>query len=357
MPAAPRSVGPMRRGVTLLELLVVLALAGILAGFALPAARRLGDAIAADRAAQAVVAAHRIARFTAIMRSRRTLLDVRADSLTVRAIQGADTVSLWVRPGPEAHRRHAGGAVAPAGFRAHRDCRWAYRMPRFSSAGVPSSGASSFHGSAASGSNAADRHARHHSSLARSLQPVLPDLVQQGGARDPQKERRLPPVATGVPERTRNVPPFGVREGIRVARDRRGQSRRGARTRPLTARLRSSSAASKPGAASDSAPSAASPVSNTVIPAARSGSENARRRSGSALITSRCREGMLRKVLARRRSAIRAASTGSPESETAAQSWLSGRSTHRHAGDGARRPPFFFNLPPLGSWTETGGRG
>ena len=80
----------------------------MLAGFALPAARRLGDAIATDRAAQAIVAAHRIARFTAIMRSRRTLLDVRADSLTVRAIQGADTVSLWVRPG----RRSEGVALA-----------------------------------------------------------------------------------------------------------------------------------------------------------------------------------------------------------------------------------------------------
>ena len=106
----------MRRGVTLLELLVVLALAGILAGFALPAARRLGDAIAADRAAQAIVAAHRIARFTAIMRSRRTLLDVRADSLTVRAIQGMDTVSLWARPGPEGHSVTLSGPSRPLAF-------------------------------------------------------------------------------------------------------------------------------------------------------------------------------------------------------------------------------------------------
>jgi prepilin-type N-terminal cleavage/methylation domain-containing protein len=93
----------MRRGITLLELAVVLALAGILAGFALPAARRFGDAIAADQAAQAVVAGHRIARFTAIMRSRRTLLSVRADSLVVRALDGADTVTLWVHQGPSAH--------------------------------------------------------------------------------------------------------------------------------------------------------------------------------------------------------------------------------------------------------------
>ena len=106
----------MRRGLSLLELLVVLALAGILAGFALPAARRFGDAIAADHAAQAIVAAHRVARFTAIMRSRRTLLDVRADSLTVRAIQGADTVSLWVRPGPGAQRVALTGPSRPLAF-------------------------------------------------------------------------------------------------------------------------------------------------------------------------------------------------------------------------------------------------
>jgi prepilin-type N-terminal cleavage/methylation domain-containing protein len=106
----------MRRGVTLLELVVVLALAGILAGFALPAARRWGAVIATDRSAQAVVAAHRVARFTAIMRSRRTLLDVRAESLTVRAVQGADTVTLWVHPGPQAHGVTLSGPARPLVF-------------------------------------------------------------------------------------------------------------------------------------------------------------------------------------------------------------------------------------------------
>src|SRR5688572_26534691 len=106
----------MRRGITLLVLVVVLALAGILARLALRAARRLGSAIATDRAAQAVVAGHRVARFTAIMRSRRTLLQVRADSLTVRAIQGADTVTLWVRPGPEAHGVTLSGPSRPLVF-------------------------------------------------------------------------------------------------------------------------------------------------------------------------------------------------------------------------------------------------
>lgn len=93
----------MPRGVTLLELLVVLALAGVLAGVALPAARRLHDAIVTERAAQAIVAAHRVARFTAIMRGRRTLLDVRADSLIVRATEATDTLTRWLHQGPAAH--------------------------------------------------------------------------------------------------------------------------------------------------------------------------------------------------------------------------------------------------------------
>jgi prepilin-type N-terminal cleavage/methylation domain-containing protein len=93
----------MRRGITLLELAVVLAVAGVLVSIALPASRRLLDAIAADHAAQAIVAGHRIARFSAITRSCRTLLAVRSDSLTVRAVRGADTVTLWVRPGPAGH--------------------------------------------------------------------------------------------------------------------------------------------------------------------------------------------------------------------------------------------------------------
>jgi len=106
----------MRRGVTLLELAVVLALVGVLAGLALPAARRFADAIAAEHAARSIVAAHRVARFTAIMRSRRTLLTVGADSLTVRAVQGTDTVTLWVHQGPAAHAVALTGPSYALGF-------------------------------------------------------------------------------------------------------------------------------------------------------------------------------------------------------------------------------------------------
>ncbi len=92
----------MRRGITLVELVLVLALLSILAGFGLPAAGRLRDAVAADRAAQAIVGAHRVARFSAILRNRRTLVVVRPESLAVRALGGADTLTLWVREGPAA---------------------------------------------------------------------------------------------------------------------------------------------------------------------------------------------------------------------------------------------------------------
>ena len=92
----------MRRGITLVELVVVLALVAVFAGLAFPAAWRAYDAIVAERAAQAVVAAHRVARFSAIMRNRRTLLNVAPESLMVRAIEGADTITLWRRQGPAA---------------------------------------------------------------------------------------------------------------------------------------------------------------------------------------------------------------------------------------------------------------
>jgi type IV fimbrial biogenesis protein FimT len=92
----------MRRGFTLIELVLVLAVVAVLAGVALPSAWRAYDAIAAERAAQAIVAAHRVARFSAIMRNCRTLLTVQADSLMVRAIESGDTVTLWRRAGPAA---------------------------------------------------------------------------------------------------------------------------------------------------------------------------------------------------------------------------------------------------------------
>ncbi len=94
----------MRRGITIPELAVVLAVVAVLAGFALPAGRRFTDAIVTDRAAHAIVAGHRVARFTAIMRGRRTLLTVRAESLVVRTVRGGDTLTLWVHRGPAADR-------------------------------------------------------------------------------------------------------------------------------------------------------------------------------------------------------------------------------------------------------------
>lgn len=106
----------MRRGITLPELVVVLVLAAVLAGIALPAARRFTDAIVTDRAAHTIVAGHRVARFTAIMRGRRTLLTVQAESLMVRMVRGADTLTVWTRQGPAADRVVLAGPSYPLVF-------------------------------------------------------------------------------------------------------------------------------------------------------------------------------------------------------------------------------------------------
>jgi prepilin-type N-terminal cleavage/methylation domain-containing protein len=92
----------MRRGVSLVELVVVIGIIALLAGITFPAAWRAYDAIVAERTAQAVVAAHRVARFSAIMRNCRTLLTILPESVIVRAIEKGDTLTIWTRAGAAA---------------------------------------------------------------------------------------------------------------------------------------------------------------------------------------------------------------------------------------------------------------
>lgn len=90
----------MRRGVTLLELIVVLAMIGLLLALALPRLAGWLDWLAVDRATQEVAAFHRTARFAAILRSQPVRLDFSADSL--RATLEGPTDSVFLRwPGPK----------------------------------------------------------------------------------------------------------------------------------------------------------------------------------------------------------------------------------------------------------------
>jgi len=85
----------MSRGVTLVELLLVLVLIGILT--ALGGRRFAGtlDRLAVDRAARDLMAAHLRARLTAITEGQHSLLIVTADSLVIRLGESADSAPLW----------------------------------------------------------------------------------------------------------------------------------------------------------------------------------------------------------------------------------------------------------------------
>jgi prepilin-type N-terminal cleavage/methylation domain-containing protein len=73
----------MRRGFTLLELLIVIALTGVLSGLAFPRLAGALDGIHAGQAASRIALAHERARALALGEQRTALLRVTADSLTV----------------------------------------------------------------------------------------------------------------------------------------------------------------------------------------------------------------------------------------------------------------------------------
>lgn len=93
----------MRRGVTLLELLVALAIAGVLAGIVVPSAGALADRLAVEHEAGRLLVAFRSAWLTARVQHRLALLRVTPDSLAIWTVSSAgapDTVLAWLAPGP-----------------------------------------------------------------------------------------------------------------------------------------------------------------------------------------------------------------------------------------------------------------
>jgi prepilin-type N-terminal cleavage/methylation domain-containing protein len=89
----------MRRGYTVVELTLVLAIIGLVLGIALPRLAPLRDSWTAEQAAQALVLAHSRARVAAILMSRPLVLTVAAESL--RITTQTDSV-VWRAAGPAA---------------------------------------------------------------------------------------------------------------------------------------------------------------------------------------------------------------------------------------------------------------
>ena len=88
----------MRQGFSLIELLLVLAVMGILLSLALPRLAVILDSIEVQTAAARLVAAHQRARMMAVTGGRVLVLSVRADSLIIST--RADAASLWSQSGP-----------------------------------------------------------------------------------------------------------------------------------------------------------------------------------------------------------------------------------------------------------------
>ena len=90
----------MRRGFTLLELVVVLALVALVTTFALTRLVPLLDWIAADGAARDVTTAIAVARSAAVMRGSRARLRIAADSLRIdrEDAAGWEPYARWAGP-------------------------------------------------------------------------------------------------------------------------------------------------------------------------------------------------------------------------------------------------------------------
>jgi prepilin-type N-terminal cleavage/methylation domain-containing protein len=106
----------MRKGTTLIELVVVLTVIGILTAIAVPSVRGLLAGVLTDRAARQLMAAHRVASFTAILRGRVTRLEVTPESLVVRVVSGPDTGVVWRAAGPAADGVALVGPTTPLVF-------------------------------------------------------------------------------------------------------------------------------------------------------------------------------------------------------------------------------------------------
>ena len=111
----------MRRGTTLLEMLLVLVIAAVVTGLAAPAAGALRDQLLVQEAADLVAGAHARARLIASVERRVLVLTLTADSLVLRAVESpADTTERWRAAGPRAARVAVSGfprnvAFAPTG--------------------------------------------------------------------------------------------------------------------------------------------------------------------------------------------------------------------------------------------------
>lgn len=109
----------MRQGFTLPEIMMVLAILGLVMGIATPRLVALRDSLAVEQEAHRVIGAHRRARITSVARGRPVVLTVGSDSMAIRI--AGDPADVWRAQGPAASRVALAGPIrrmtfSPVGF-------------------------------------------------------------------------------------------------------------------------------------------------------------------------------------------------------------------------------------------------
>src|SRR4029077_21219018 len=99
----PPPIGPMRRGFTLTELAVALAILALVTAITLPRLEGLLDWIAVNTAAQDVTTAVAVTRNAAVMQGNRRRLVIARDSLRIDRWAGDSLALLQRCPGPDEH--------------------------------------------------------------------------------------------------------------------------------------------------------------------------------------------------------------------------------------------------------------
>ncbi|HTO72863.1 MAG TPA: type II secretion system protein [Gemmatimonadales bacterium] len=106
----------MRRGFALIELVLVLGVAGVIATFAMPPLLGIRDRLAVDAVIYDLAGVHGRARLIAMVESRPVRLTVRPDSILIQVVAGTDTVMRWGGPGTASMAARVTGPVRTLWF-------------------------------------------------------------------------------------------------------------------------------------------------------------------------------------------------------------------------------------------------